>query len=76
MQYSLVITFKNMNTLKKILKSRTNYTLLAMFIYNGVIGIQAEIPAEYQVLVNALLMLLAGYFKIKPSECLKNRHVS
>lgn len=57
-----------MKTLLKLLKSRTVWTLVFMFIIGGVDAISGVIPEPLKTLILGLLALLAGYFKISPSQ--------
>lgn len=52
----------------KAVKSRTVWVILAMVLVNGVPSIEHLIPASYQPVVNAILGLLATYFKVSPSQ--------
>lgn len=51
-----------------ILKSRTFWTILAMFIVGGVNAIVPFMPAEAQTIVMGVLGLLATYFHVNPSQ--------
>jgi hypothetical protein len=53
---------------KKAIKSRTIWTLIAMFILGGVQNISGFIGQEMFVLVEGILLLLTGYFKLNPSQ--------
>jgi hypothetical protein len=48
------------------LKSRTVWTIVVLFIINGVTGIQDSIPANIMDILNPILGLLAIYFRINP----------
>jgi hypothetical protein len=58
------------------MKSRTVWTIVAIFIYNGLQGIAPEIrdavPLIYQpgvaIGINAILGSLAAYFRLKPKQ--------
>ena len=56
--------YKNMTTIKQILSSRTVWTVIVIFIINGVAGIRQYIPADWLPVVNGILSLLAIYFRI------------
>lgn len=58
----------NMKKFAQIFKSRTFYTLVVLFIINGVSGIESSIPAGILPVVNGLLGILTIYFKISPSQ--------
>lgn len=51
-----------------ILKSRTFWTLVAMFIVGGTNAIVAYLPAGLEPVVMAALGVLATYFHITPSQ--------
>jgi len=53
---------------KKLLKSRTVWTIVAMFVIGGFEGVRDVIPAVYQVYLYGGLGLLATYFKLNPSQ--------
>lgn len=55
-----------MNFFEKLLKSRTNWTILVMFLVNGVAGIKAFIPVGWLPLIDGLLGILAVYFRMNP----------
>lgn len=57
-----------MNTLIKILKSRTTWTLVLMFVIGGVDAIATVIPEGVKTPLMGALSLLAVYFKINPSQ--------
>lgn len=52
----------------KALTSRTIWTLVAMVVIAGVPAIKDQIPATIQPVVQLVLALLAGYFKLNPSQ--------
>lgn len=55
-----------------IFKSRTFWTIVVLFIINGVEGIKEFIPGGYLALVDSILGLLAIYFaKISPRVIVK-----
>lgn len=57
-----------METLIKILKSRTTWTIAFMFIVGGVDAVSGVLPDGTKELVLGILSLLAVYFKINPSQ--------
>jgi len=57
-----------MKKLKQILKSRTFWTIVALFIINGVSAIHSSIPANLAPIVDGVLGILAVYFHINPSQ--------
>ncbi len=52
----------------KALTSRTIITLLITFITNGFMAISGEFSPEVVMVVNAILGMAAGYFKLNPSQ--------
>lgn len=52
----------------KLLKSRTFWTLIGMFAFNGLEAVQDGVPANWQVGVNAVLTILGAFFKVNPSQ--------
>jgi len=57
-----------MERLLKILKSRTVWTIVILFVINGVEGIREFIPADALPLIDGVLSILAVYFRIKPKQ--------
>ena len=51
-------------TFKKIFQSRTVWTIIALFVINGVKGIMVFIPTPWLPLINSILGLLAVYFRV------------
>lgn len=51
-----------------IFKSRTVWAVVALFVINGVTGIHDSIPPEILPFVDALISLLAIYFRIMPKQ--------
>ena len=49
------------------LKSRTVWTIIVLFVINGVEGIRGVIPANALPIVDAVLSVLAVYFRVKPN---------
>ena len=56
-----------MDTLKKILKSRTVWTVVVMFLINGLTGIRDLIPAVALPYVDLVLGAAAIYFRTHPN---------
>ena len=52
----------------QILKSRTTWTIFFMFILGGVQNVTAFMPTSLATMVNAVLMAVAIYFHINPSQ--------
>lgn len=50
------------------LKSRTVWTVVAMFVTGGVGAVSSLIPAGAMVYVQGILGLMAVYFKLNPSQ--------
>lgn len=57
-----------MQKIQQILKSRTVWTLVALFIVNGVSGIHDSIPVAFLPYVDGVLGLLSMYFHVNPSQ--------
>lgn len=57
-----------MQTLTLALKSRTVWTVVAMFLIGGVQAIQSSIPVGDVMYVQGFLGILAVYFKLNPSQ--------
>ena len=57
-----------MEKVKLALKSRTVWTIIVLFVINGVEGIKGYIPVDWLPLINGLLSIAAIYFKVKPSQ--------
>lgn len=53
-----------MDKLKTALTSRTVWTIIFMFIINGLAGIADSIPADTMTTINAVLSVIAIYFRI------------
>ncbi len=57
-----------MNKIALVLKSRTFWTLVVIFIINGFNGIHNSLPTSIIMPLDAVLGLLATYFHINPSQ--------
>lgn len=57
-----------METLLKILKSRTVWTIVVIFVINGVQAVHSFIPVTYLPAIDGILSIFAVYFKINPSQ--------
>jgi len=55
-------------TIKNALKSRTVWTVIVLFIINGVAGIAEFIPESILPAINGVLGILAIYFRVKPKQ--------
>lgn len=52
--------------IKKILSSRTVWTIIILFVINGVTGIREFIPEAWLPAIDGGLALIAIYFRVKP----------
>jgi hypothetical protein len=50
------------------LKSRTFLTILAMVAFNLLQAYRPIVAVQYQALVDVLMTMLAGYYKVNPSQ--------
>lgn len=57
-----------MDKLALALKSRTVWTIVAMFMIGGVQNVEPFMPSTLAVMVQTMLGALAVYFKLKPSQ--------
>lgn len=57
-----------MQKIIQALKSRTVWTLVALFAVNGVAGIHALVPAVALPYLDGFLGIAAVYFKLYPSQ--------
>lgn len=57
-----------MKKISKLLKSRTAWTVVIMFIINVVAAYHDSIPKDFVGLVDALLSVLAVYFHANPKQ--------
>lgn len=53
-------------------RSKTAWTIVLLAVYNGVGSVKGLVPSQYQEFVNAVLSLMAIYFRLNPSESLTN----
>ena len=51
-----------------IFKSRTVWTIVVLFLINGVQGIHSMIPAELLPFIDGILSMLAIYFRVAPRQ--------
>ena len=51
-----------------IFKSRTVWTIVVMFLINGVQGIHSMVPAEWLPFIDGILSMLAIYFRVAPAQ--------
>jgi hypothetical protein len=54
--------------LLKVFKSRTFWTLVALFITNGISGIREQLNPAALTTIDAVLGLVATYFHVNPSQ--------
>lgn len=57
-----------MDKVKLALKSRTTWSLVAMFLIGGINAVMGVIPAADVVYVQGTLALVAMYFHVNPSQ--------
>ncbi len=60
--------YKDMNKIKSVLKSRTFWTAVILFLVAGVDGIKDLIPQVLQLPLEGLLTLLVGWFRVNPRQ--------
>ena len=48
----------------KYLRSRTLWTAIVMFLFNGLQAIEQSIPQDLYIAINGLLTIAIGYFRI------------
>lgn len=51
-----------------LFKSRTFWTIVFMFVFNGFVAISGSISPEWSVPINFLLTSLAGYFHLQTGQ--------
>ena len=52
----------------KMLKSRTIWTLVVLFIINGISGIRDQLNPAALTTIDAVLAVLAAYFRVSPQQ--------
>lgn len=57
-----------METIKKLIKSRTTYMVIALALVNTIPEIKDTLPQSALPYANALLSLATLYFKLNPSQ--------
>lgn len=55
-----------LNKLKVAVSSRTVWTIVIIFVVNGIAGIHDSIPANFIGPIDAVLSILAAYFRVNP----------
>lgn len=58
----------SMNRFHKMLRSRTFWVFILVFVVNGLEEVRDSIPKEYLPFINALLMGAGIYFRIYPNQ--------
>lgn len=62
-----------MDRFHKMLRSRTFWVFVLMFVVNGLEGIRDSIPKEYLPFINALLVGAGIYFRVYPNQQFETR---
>ena len=57
-----------MNTLFGYLKSRTVWTLIILFVINGIEPIRESIPGNLLPVIDGVLGILGVYFRVSPKQ--------
>jgi len=57
-----------MKKLSLALKSRTTWTIVALFLFNGITAVSKFVPPNDLPIINGILGFLAIYFKVNPSQ--------
>jgi hypothetical protein len=57
-----------MEKVLKVLKSKTVWTFVGLFVFNGLQAIQPMVSPEYVWLINGLVSLLGIYFRTAPKQ--------
>lgn len=55
-----------MEKIIKLAKSRTFWTLIILFLLNGIEGVRESIPQEAYLPLNAILTAIGAYFRANP----------
>ena len=64
---ALLTTYLIFN-MRKLLKSRTVWTIVVLFLINGVAGIHDAIPSQALPFIDGLLGILGIYFRVSPKQ--------
>lgn len=59
---------RNMNKIGLMFRSRTFWTIVVLFLYNGLASVHDLLPLSFAPLVNGLLSVAAVWFKMNPSN--------
>lgn len=62
------LNYKRMSKLKLLYSSRTFWTVVVLFLFNGFQAIASYFSPNLVVLINGLLGILVAYFKVNPSQ--------
>lgn len=57
-----------MKSLQMLLASKTFWTIVVTFLFNGLQAIEPIVDPSYQIVLNAILLILGSYFHINPSQ--------
>ncbi len=57
-----------MSKIQLALRSRTFWTIVAMFVINGLQGVHGSIPPSVVAVLDPILSVLAIYFHVNPSQ--------
>ena len=56
------------DVIQKAVFSRTVWTIIAMFLFNGLNAIHSSVSPTWGIIINVVLGLLATFFKLSPSQ--------
>lgn len=51
-----------------LFRSRTFWTLVFMFVVNGYAAVSGQVPGNIDLVINAVLSLLASYFHLQTGQ--------
>jgi hypothetical protein len=51
-----------------LLRSKTFWTIVFMFVFNGFVAISSKIPADYVLAINAILTAVASIFHLQTGQ--------
>lgn len=51
-----------------LLRSKTFWTLVVMFLYNGYAAISGQLPGDVTVIVNIIFTALGSYFHLQTGQ--------
>lgn len=58
----------NIKTLLGYFRSRTVWTLIVLFVVNGLEGVRELVTPAQLMIVDAILMILGIYFRVRPRQ--------